>query len=114
MAEDLSGLPAGYHFRPEYEMTPREAAERFEGGGFVLVDVREEEEVRARAIEGAEHVPLGQLIERWDDLEVVGDEAFGVVCAHGVRSMQAVLFLHQMGLTGARSVAGGVACWPAE
>jgi len=114
MAEDLNGLPAGYQFRPEYEMMPREAAERLAGGGFVLVDVREAEEVRARAIEGAAHVPLGQLVELWDDLEVEGDEVFGVVCAHGVRSMRAVLFLHQMGLTGARSVAGGVACWPAE
>ncbi|MFG0306796.1 MAG: rhodanese-like domain-containing protein [Phycisphaerales bacterium JB040] len=114
MDEHTGDLPPGYHFRPDHEITPAEAAKRLDAGGFLIVDVREPDEVRAHAIPGTEHVPLGQLIERWDDLEVDEDQPFGVMCAHGVRSLQAVLFLHQMGLTGARSVAGGISCWPSE
>lgn len=112
MPESHPDLPAGYPFRPEFETTPREAAALFHGPGeYVIVDVREDDEVRALPLVGAVHIPLGQLETRWDDLEVDGDEAFGVVCAGGVRSLRAALFLQQMGLRGARSIAGGMDLW---
>lgn len=117
MPESHADLPAGYPFRPEFETTPREAAARFHSTGpdgagrYVIVDVREEDEVRAQPLAGAVHIPLGQLETRWDDLEVEAGEAFGVVCAAGVRSLKATLFLQQMGLTGARSIAGGMELW---
>jgi len=116
MPESHPDLPAGYPYRPEFETTPREAAARFHGTGptpgrYVIVDVREDDEVRALPLAGAVHVPLGQLETRWDDLELEEGEAFGVVCAGGVRSLRAALFLQQKGLKGARSIAGGMDLW---
>jgi len=121
MPESHADLPAGYPFRPEFETTPREAAARFHGTGsggeagrYVIVDVREDDEVRLQPLAGAVHIPLGQLETRWDDLEVEAGEAFGVVCAGGVRSLKATLFLQQMGLRGARSIAGGMGLWTVQ
>lgn len=112
MPESHPDLPSDYPYRPEFETTPREAAPRFHSPEqYVIVDVREDDEVKAQPLAGAVHIPLGQLETRWDDLEIEEGEAFGVVCAVGVRSLKATLFLHQVGLTGARSIAGGMKLW---
>jgi rhodanese-related sulfurtransferase len=104
-------LPAGYPFRPGEEMTPAEAARRLAAGGFTLLDVREDDELRVASIPGAVQIRLGELEKRWDELDAGPEETFGVLCHHGRRSLRATLFLHAIGLRGARSVAGGIEQW---
>lgn len=109
---DASGLPEGYPFRAELEISPRETAQRLRtGDGFVLIDVREDKELRAARVEGAVHIPLGDLPRRIHELELDELTPFAVMCHGGVRSMKATLYLHQEGLRGARSVAGGIDLW---
>ncbi|MGH1564474.1 rhodanese-like domain-containing protein [Mumia sp. DW29H23] len=76
--------------------------------GLVVVDVREDDEWAAGHIEGALHIPLGQLAVRAD--EVPADGQVLVYCHAGGRSARAVGFLQQRGVD-AVNLAGGVIAW---
>ena len=110
---DARGLPTGYPFRPEFEMTPREADEAMKGGRLLLVDVRTVEEWNTAKVPGSMHVPLHELEARFGEIEDASEEAERVafLCHHGVRSMKAALFARQRGLDDAASVAGGIDVW---
>ncbi len=114
-ALDAAGLPVGYPFKPDLEVTPRQAREMLERGAALLVDVRTPAEVQAARIEGAVNIPLGELESRLDDIErlLAGreDGALVVHCHLGGRSMKAALFLRERGLEHAKSMAGGIEAW---
>ena len=63
--------------------------------GATIVDVREDDEWEAGHIEGAYHVPLGELPARLDDLPL--DDDMYVICRTGGRSNRAVAWLNQNG-----------------
>ena len=107
------GLPEGYPFKPEYEVTPRETAGALRDGrdGFVLIDVREAGELAVASVEGAVHIPLGDLQTRINEIDADEDTELAVICHTGVRSLKAAIYLQQIGLSGARSVAGGSDRW---
>lgn len=76
-----------------------------------LLDVREPDEWAAGHVEGALHVPIGQVIQRIDEIvDHAGDQTLYVVCKVGGRSAQVTAFLTQQGLS-ATNVAGGLAAW---
>lgn len=79
------------------------------GGEVQLVDVRDDWELGIAALPGALHIPLPQLPASLDAL----DPARPVVllCHHGMRSLQAAIWLRQQGFGGATSVAGGIDTW---
>jgi len=112
---DPRGLPAGYPFRPEYEVLARDAAARLAAGQLVLVDVRTIEEVGVARVAGAIHVPLNELESRFEEVERAAETrpgaAVAFLCHHGVRSMKAALFARGRGIEGAMSVAGGIDLW---
>lgn len=119
---DELGLPEGYLFKPEYEITPREAARRLQDGGeggrtFYLLDCRTPEELETARIEGVTLIPLQELQQRWEEIvdEADADDAseidLAVICHHGNRSLRASLMLRQMGFENAMSVAGGIEAW---
>lgn len=116
---DAHGLPVGYPFKPEYEVTPRDAKSRLvSGADILLVDCRTPEEFALVRIPGSINVPLDQLDRRVDDItdEVKPGQQVAVICHHGVRSMRATLFLRSVGkevpeLSNAVSVAGGIDAW---
>jgi len=113
---DERGLPEGYEPHEQYEISPREAAAkraraRETGESFLLLDVREAEEVAAASIEGAVHIPLGELKSRLNELDVDEETTIAVFCHGGVRSFDATVYMHQEGLTGARSIVGGIDLW---
>ena len=112
-ALDPRGLPPGYSFKPEYEITPREAREALTGTGLLLVDVRTIEEWNASRVPGSMHVPLHELEARFGEIEDAAEDAdrIAFLCHHGVRSMKAALFARQRGLENAVSVAGGIDLW---
>ena len=87
------------------QITPAEAAAL---DGHVLLDVREPWEVELVSLDGAVHIPLGQLADRVGEL----DPTVPVVayCHYGSRSEQARLFLEANGFD-VRNLAGGIEAW---
>lgn len=75
--------------------------------GAVLVDVREADELLAVRVPGVRHIPLGELMDRCD--EIPEGELF-IICRSGARSRTAC---EQLGSIGRRAtnVAGGTIAW---
>jgi len=99
--------------REGLEITPTEAAHWVASGRGVLVDIRRPDELDLARVPGAEWLPMGDLLDRIDELDVDEDTPIAVLCHHGVRSLKMTLALHAIGYTGARSVAGGIEAWSA-
>lgn len=77
--------------------------------GLHVLDVREPLEWQYGHIEGAQHIPLGQLGGRLDEIP---DRQTLVVCKVGGRSAQAVAWLTQQGHD-AVNLDGGMLDWAA-
>ena len=78
-----------------------------------LIDVRETYEWEAGYIAGAQHIPLGSLEERLEELK--GTKGMIVVyCAAGMRSIDGAYILRQNGFENVRSLAGGISAWGAS
>jgi rhodanese-related sulfurtransferase len=113
---DARGLPAGYPFQENLEITPRRVRELMQdtASGLVLIDCRTKAEWQTARIEGARLVPLDELAGRVDEIEEWAEDGPVVLhCHHGGRSMKATLFLRQRGIE-ARSMAGGIDLWAAD
>lgn len=110
---DERGLPVGYRLKDGLEISPRDFVERWrrDRSRVMMLDVRLAPEVDIAGFPGAAHVPLQELGDRLDELELEGFELIGTMCHHGARSMTAAALLHQMGFPGARSIAGGAELW---
>jgi rhodanese-related sulfurtransferase len=93
---------------PEWIISAAELKERL--SQVILVDVREDEEWAESRIPGALHIPLGDLGNR--ALRELPKEADIVLhCAHGVRSLHALMSLKQLGYENVRSLEGGIVAW---
>jgi rhodanese-related sulfurtransferase len=79
-------------------------------GDAYLLDVREHDEWTAGHIDGAAHIPLGEIPARV--AEVPDDRDVYVICRSGGRSAQATGFLLAQGRQ-ASNVAGGMTAWDA-
>ena len=77
-------------------------------GDWVVLDVREPYEWAAGHIEGAIHIPLGDLPARVGELDP--HDRTVVVCHVGARSARATAWLHQQGHDVA-NLAGGMDAW---
>jgi len=73
-----------------------------------LLDVREQDEWDAGHIEGAQHIPLGELAARL--AEVPKEQVVVAVCRSGSRSDRAAKGLRMSGF-GAENLDGGVTAW---
>ena len=92
------------------ELRARIAAGRVPGSTYTLLDVREPNEVAIDAIEDSLRIPLGEVVERMNELDP-GRETV-VHCAAGVRSARAIEALTAAGYTGAlTNLAGGMKAW---
>jgi rhodanese-related sulfurtransferase len=76
--------------------------------GATLIDVREDDEFAAARVPGAQHIPLGEVAERVD--EVPREGTVYVICARGGRSAKAVEHYRAQGID-AVNVAGGTLGW---
>lgn len=72
-----------------------------------LLDVREPEEYAEEKIEGCTLIPLDELMARAKN-EIPQDKEIIVYCAHGVRSMHALMGLKSIGFNHVRSLTGGI------
>ncbi len=85
-----------------------------ENADFLLLDVREPSEYETARIEGSMLLPMGQLRERFDELEPFRHRHIIVHCHHGGRSMRVTEALRHHGFTQAQNLAGGIDAWSLE
>jgi rhodanese-related sulfurtransferase len=112
---DARGLPEGYPFNADWEITPRELRDRRESGtGPVVIDVRTAQERATACIAGSLHVPLAELESRIDELREFEAQEICTLCHHGVRSLRAAAALRRAGFEQVRSVAGGIHLWSVD
>lgn len=74
-----------------------------------VLDVREPWETEICRIADSLVVPMGQLASRLE--EVPKDRPLVVVCHHGMRSLQATVWLRSKGIGQAFNLAGGIDAW---
>ena len=86
------------------------AADLSTGQKLCLVDVREVEEHQEGHIQGCVLIPLGEIVARGPE-ELDPDRAIVLYCAHGIRSLQALMALKSAGFTQLRSLDGGIEAW---
>ncbi len=105
--------PPRWPFQEGLEISVPEAASKLSSGdeGFVLIDIREPDELAVASIGGAVHIPMGDIPSKINQLEADEDTTIAVICHSGRRSLKAAMFMQQQGLAGARSVAGGIDWW---
>jgi molybdopterin/thiamine biosynthesis adenylyltransferase/rhodanese-related sulfurtransferase len=93
------------------QMVDLESAKREVDAGTKLIDVREQHEWDESHIEAAEHVPMGELVSRLD--EVAPDTAERVLlhCRTDNRSAQMAEELASLGYEDVGVVEGGIVAW---
>ncbi len=84
---------------------PREVAARVTDG-WMLLDVRTDEEWADGRIAGSVHIPMDQLMQRLDEV----DDRVVCVCAVGARSARVAQFLNAQGRE-AVNLDGGLYAW---
>lgn len=91
-------------------ISPGEARRRLaRQPGFVLLDVREPEELALAAVAGALTIPMHAVPLRLHELPREGEIA--VLCHHGVRSWHVAQALLAHGFARVVNVAGGIDAW---
>jgi len=76
---------------------------------FELIDVREPFEFEIARIDGAKLIPLGEILERAEELD--REQTLIVHCHSGGRSAQAVRLLKQRGFAKVCNLEGGIDAW---
>jgi len=89
-------------------ITPSEVAAKL-AAGWMLLDVRTDEEWAQGRIDGSVHIPMDQVVSRLDE---IGEQVV-CVCAVGARSERVAQYLIQQGVE-AVNLEGGVYGWAAE
>lgn len=82
------------------------------GDKFLLVDVREPVEHNICRLPGATLIPLGSIPASLNMLLDADDVI--LYCHHGMRSLDAAVWLRQQGVESAKSMAGGIERWSTE
>lgn len=76
-----------------------------------LIDVREADEVATGIIPGAEHIPLGLIEDKYQDLDK--SKEYVLICRSGGRSSKACQFLEGQGFN-VTNMSGGMSEWQGE
>ena len=111
----MSGCQATSEGQPGYETISAEDAKAIMDteSGFVLLDVRTEEEYAAGHIEGAVLLPDYEIRERAEEVLPNKDQTILVYCRSGRRSKNAAAELVEMGYRRVKEF-GGILDWPYE
>lgn len=75
----------------------------------LLLDVREPWEWQIAHIEGAMHIPMGQVPASIDQIDRTHPTV--VICHHGMRSLQVIAFLQRQGFDKLHNLQGGIDAW---
>jgi rhodanese-related sulfurtransferase len=98
------------------EISPADAKVRLNSSNkTILIDVREPQECALARLGTAEYIPMSLIPAALQHLEGLAEGAdLLVLCHHGVRSLQVVVWLREHGLENCYSVAGGIDRWSRE
>jgi rhodanese-related sulfurtransferase len=94
--------------RRMHTVTAADAADALRRGELQLVDVREAAEVAEARVDGATHIPLGELPRRLAELDLTRPVAF--LCRSGSRSGVATRMAAKAGFEAA-NIRGGIIAW---
>jgi rhodanese-related sulfurtransferase len=96
------------------DITATELNELLQSGADVqLIDVRQPQEYNFAKIPGSKLIPLGEVLNRIDEIEPTRDTVF--ICKMGSRSAQAMMALERAGFKGKmRNLRGGITAWSNE
>ena len=95
----------------EFEISPGQVKSLQKSGEtFTLLDVREQWEYEASRIEGAKHIPMGDVPARAHQ-ELDPGNHIVVMCHHGVRSLTVTNWLRQQGYEKVQSMRSGIDGW---
>lgn len=91
---------------------PEKLQEKLEASEKVhMIDVREADEVATGIIPGAEHIPLGLVEFKYQDLDKTKE--YVIICRSGGRSGMACQFLEGQGFD-VTNMSGGMLDWQGE
>lgn len=79
------------------------------GGAPLVIDVRTTHEWEAGHVEGAVHIPLGELARR--SAEIPRDRGVATICEGGYRSALAASLLARAGVDRVSNITGGMSAW---
>lgn len=79
-----------------------------------LIDVRDEWEYRHVSIPGAEHIPMMQVPQHFEEFKQDPDCRIVCYCHAGMRSLTVADWMRRYGLVNACSLAGGIDAWSRE
>ena len=96
------------------EVDTAEAQKRIQGGGVIVLDVREPDEFDQGALPDVLHIPRGHLEAQIEGKIIDKAAPVVVYCAGGVRSAFAAQTLTEMGYTNVVSMDGGFGKWKDE
>jgi molybdopterin/thiamine biosynthesis adenylyltransferase/rhodanese-related sulfurtransferase len=100
-------------FASQLSLTSREVKKLMDDGEAVtLVDVREPHEWEIVHFPGAKLIPMNEVVERVSEIPQSGTVV--VYCKVGARSAQVLQWLHSVGLTHTKHLAGGIDAWAAQ
>ena len=74
-----------------------------------LIDVREPHEWEIVHFDDAKLIPVAEVIERASEIPQSGNVV--VYCKVGARSAEVLRWLHSVGLTNTKHLAGGIDAW---
>ncbi|MDF1656508.1 MAG: rhodanese-like domain-containing protein [Verrucomicrobiales bacterium] len=100
--------------KDEFEITPVELQTLLSedpAPSFHLIDCREEDEFAICKIEGSSLIPLSRFAEAGPEFLEGTDLPAVVYCHHGMRSMNATMYLRDKGFEQVWSLAGGIDLW---
>ena len=93
----------------DLEIHPEDASNLQRSGDATLLDVREPWEREAARIEPSQHIPMGDIPARVQEIDP--EQRVIVYCHHGVRSLNVTAWLRQQGYEQVQSMTGGIDRW---
>jgi len=109
---DDRGLPTGYNFDPNWEITPRDVKSMLDRDeNSLFVDCRLPTESQITHIDGTQLIPLQQIGQHIGALKQHQNEKIIVHCRSGGRSMQFTQLLRHNGFADVKSMACGMLLW---
>ena len=92
------------------DLSPQEVNRRLDAGEPLrLLDVREPWECAIASLAGSIHIPMGEIVARWQELDAASPLI--VVCKAGSRSLRVAQFLSARGFGQVANLSGGIDAW---
>ncbi len=92
------------------QIRPAELVEKIKTGeDWLILDVREPHELVIASLDGAIHVPMGEIPDRYRELPA--ERAIAVLCRSGARSASVCEFLENQGFEHVVNIDGGILKW---